>query len=384
MAQIGEKKMILVNEPLLTGNEKTYLQECIDTGWISSEGPFVKKFEDQFASYIGVGHGVAVCNGSAAIEAALYGLGLVSGDEVIIPSFTIISCATACLRLGIKPVLVDCDPEILTLDVEAVAAKITPRTKAIMAVHIYGHSADMDPLLALAEKHDLKIIEDAAEAHGAQYLSKRAGEKWLKCGAIGHVSTFSFYANKIITTGEGGMVLTQDDAIAERVRSYRNLCFRSEERFYHTDLGFNFRMTNLQAAVGVAQMERIDTFLKIKDHCASVYFDGIKTIPNINMLPVKPWCKSVYWMYGVMLNPEIGINAKDVMARLRQLGIGSRPFFRGLHTQPAFHDRSLFKDDHCPVTDHAYKYGFYIPSGLALTDEQMASVLEALGPAVNG
>src|SRR5574337_319052 len=234
--------MIPVNEPLLNGRERKLLIECIETGWISSDGPFVAEFERRFASYIGVKHGVAVCNGTAALETALFAAGIRKGDEVIMPSFTIISCALAAIRLGAVPVLVDVEPETWNMDVGQVEARITPRTKAIMPVHVYGHPVDMDPVVRLAESHGLMIVEDAAEAHGAEY-------KGRKCGSLGHISAFSFYANKIVTTGEGGMVLTDDPVLAERAKSYRNLCFRPEKRFCHIELGQNYRMTNLQAAV---------------------------------------------------------------------------------------------------------------------------------------
>ena len=376
--------MIPVNEPLLDGNEKKYLLECIDTGWISSEGPFVKQFEDGFASFTGVSHGVAVCNGTAALEAALYALGVGEGDEVIMPSFTIISCATACLRLGAKPVLVDIEPETWTMDVSQIESKITPKTKAIMAVHIYGHPVDMDGIFRLSEKYGLKVLEDAAEVHGAEYFSREKGGRWLKCGAMGHASATSFYANKIITTGEGGMVLTNDEEVAERARSYRNLCFRAEKRFYHTELGYNFRMTNLQAAVGVAQLEQLDRFLKIKVTIGEYYRKMFSVTEGIRFMPVKEFARSVYWMYGVELDPAAGVTAEEMMNRLKQRGIGTRPFFRGLHDQPVLRERGLFAGQEYPRTDFAYRYGFYLPSGLTLTEEMVDRVVTIVGEEMRG
>ena len=376
--------MIPVNEPLLDGNEKKYLLECIDTGWISSEGPFVKQFEDGFASFTGVSHGVAVCNGTAALEAALYALGVGEGDEVIMPSFTIISCATACLRLGAKPVLVDIEPETWTMDVSQIESKITPKTKAIMAVHIYGHPVDMDGIFRLSEKYGLKVLEDAAEVHGAEYFSREKGGRWLKCGAMGHASATSFYANKIITTGEGGMVLTNDEEVAERARSYRNLCFRAEKRFYHTELGYNFRMTNLQAAVGVAQLEQLDRFLKIKVRIGAYYRKMFSVAEGIRFMPVKEFARSVYWMYGVELDPAAGVTAEEMMNRLKQRGIGTRPFFRGLHDQPVLRERGLFAGQEYPRTDFAYRYGFYLPSGLTLTEEMVDRVVTIVGEEMRG
>src|SRR5687768_8978158 len=248
---------IPVNEPVLDGNEKKYLNECIDTGWISSEGPFIREFEERFAKRVGRAHGIAVCNGSAALDAAAAALDLQPGDEVILPTFTIISCASAISRLGAVPVLVDCDPDTWNMDVSRIEERITSRTRGIMAVHIYGLPVDMDPLLELADRHGLDVIEDAAEMIGQTYRGR-------PCGSLGRISTFSFYPNKHVTTGEGGMIVTDDDALAERCRSLRNLTMKSSRRFIHDELGWNFRMTNLQAAVGLAQLERLDEFVPRK------------------------------------------------------------------------------------------------------------------------
>src|SRR6185437_15595635 len=245
---------IPVNQPLLDGNEKKYLSECIDTGWISSEGPFIKRFEDEFAARVGRKFGIAVCNGSVALDAAMAALDLKPGDEVIMPAFTIISCASAITRCGAVPVLVDADPLTWNMDVAQIAPRINSKTRAIMVVHIYGLPVDMDPVMELAARHGLRVIEDAAESHGQVYNGR-------PCGSFGDMSTFSFYPNKHITTGEGGMIVTDDEALAARCRSLRNLCFRPGQRFVHDELGWNFRMTNLQAAVGVAQLERLDEFV---------------------------------------------------------------------------------------------------------------------------
>ncbi len=370
--------MIPVNEPLLTGREKELLNQCIDTGWISSDGPFVKEFEEKFSKYINVKHGIAVCNGTAALESALYGIGIKKGDEIIMPSFTIISCAIAALRLGAKPILVDIDPETWNIAVSQIESKITPKTKAIMPVHIYGHPVDMDPVFKLAEKYDLKIVEDAAEVHGAEYFSKIKGKKWFKCGGMGDAAAFSFYANKIITTGEGGMVLTDDAVIAERASSYRNLCFKPEKRFYHTELGYNFRMTNLQAAIGVAQLERVEEFISIKRFLGDYYRRRLSTIPGVRFQVEKPYAKSVYWMYSIELDESFGINAEMMMTRLKNKGIGTRPFFMGLHSQPVLKEMGLFIGEEYPNTDRAYKQGLYLPSGLTLTKPQIDIVCNTI------
>jgi len=282
--------MIPVNEPYLGNREKQLVAECIETGWISSDGPFVRQFEESFAAYIGVSRGIAVCNGTAALETALYAAGVGKGDEVIMPSFTIISCAIAAIRLGAVPVLVDVEADTWNMDVTRIEQRVTSRTRAIMAVHIYGHPVDMDPVLKVAGKHGLIVIEDAAEVHGAEYRGN-------KCGAIGDISAFSFYANKIITTGEGGMVLTSDPEMAQRAESFRNLCFRPEKRFYHTELGRNYRMTNLQAAVGVAQLEQIEKFISIKRRLGAYYRKKLESTGGIRTQIERSWAKSVYWMY---------------------------------------------------------------------------------------
>jgi len=356
--------MIPVNEPKFGAREKELLNLCIDTGWVSSDGPFIKEFEERFAAFTGVKYGVAVCNGTAAIEASLFALKVEEGDEIIMPTFTIISCAIAALRRGAKPVLVDIDPEIWTMDVGMIESRITKKTKVIMPVHIYGHPVDMDPLMEIAGKHGLLVMEDAAEVHGAEYKGRR-------CGSMGNASTFSFYANKIVTTGEGGMVLTNDPETAERAGSFRNLCFRPEKRFYHTELGYNFRMTNLQAALGVAQTERIEESIAIKRRLGHYYRERIAGIPGIRFAVEKPWAKSVYWMYAVEIDSATGLNAEKVMGKLRTRGIDTRPFFMGLHEQPVFRQIGLFRDEHYPNAESACRQGFYLPSGMALTERQV-------------
>lgn len=363
--------MIPVNQPLLNGREKELLIECIESGWISSDGPFVAKFEKQFASYIGVDFGIAVCNGTAALETALFAAGITKGDEIIMPSFTIISCALAAIRIGAIPVVVDAEPDTWTMDVLQIESRITPQTRAIMAVHMYGHPVDMGPVLAIAKKHNLIVIEDAAQVHGAEY-------KGRKCGGLGHISTWSFYANKIITTGEGGMVLTSDPKMAQRAASYRNLCFRQEKRFYHTELGYNFRMTNLQAAIGVAQMDRIEEFVGTKRRLGEYYRERLLKIKGIKCQVQKPWAKTVYWMYCIELDKALGLDAEGMMKELGKRGIGTRPFFLGLHEQPALHDLGLFKAEHYPVTERIARQGLYLPSGLSMTEKQIDEVVSAV------
>lgn len=368
---IQSSNFIPVNEPLLDGNEKKYLMECIDTGWISSEGPFVKKFESMFAGYLGLKHGIAVCNGTAALEVAMSAIDLKPGDEVIMPTFTIISCALAVVRRGGIPVLVDVEPDTWCMDVNQVKDKLTNKTRAIMPVHMYGHPVDMHPIMELAKKHGLYVIEDAAEVHGAEY-------KGRKCGSMGHINCFSFYANKIITTGEGGMVVTNDDKLAERARLHRNLCFKEGRRFYHEELGENFRMTNLQAAVGVAQMERIEEFVEIKRRNAAEYTRLLKDTKGLQLPVEKKWAKNVYWMYGIVLDEKTGFNADTFALRLKEKGIGTRPFFLGMHEQPVFHEIGLFKGESYPISERIARQGLYLPSGLTLKHKDISMVVDSI------
>lgn len=364
--------MIPVNEPLLDGNEKKYLMECIDTGWISSEGPFVKEFEEKFSAKVGRKYGIAVSNGSAALDVAVAALELKEGDEVIMPTFTIISCANAVIRAGAIPVLVDSDPYTWNMDVKQIESKITPKTRAIMVVHIYGLPVDMNPVIKLARKYGLKIIEDAAEAHGQTYNGK-------PCGSFGDISAFSFYANKHITTGEGGMVVTDDEELAERCRSLRNLCFQANRRYVHEEIGWNFRITNLQAAVGLAQLERLDEFAKKKREMGKYYTEKLKNIECIQLpLERTAYADNIYWVYGIVLNDEIEINSEEIMERLKEKKIGTRSFFYPMHEQPVFHKMGLFENENYPVAERLARKGFYIPSGLALTREQMDEVVKVI------
>ena len=372
--------MIPVNEPLLGQRELEYVTECLRTGWISSAGRFIEEFEAQWAAYCVMKYGIAVSNGTTALQVAVRCLDLKPGDEVILPTLTIISCALAIVECGGVPVLVDSVPRTWCMDVSQVAAKITKRTRAIMPVHIYGHPVDMDPLLDLAEKHGLVIIEDAAEVHGAEYLSGRDGANpaWRRCGGLGHISTFSFYANKPITTGEGGMVLTSDPGHAARARRLRNLCFRPERRFYHTELGYNCRLTNLQAALGLAQLERFDEIVAKKRWMGQAYTGRLKDIPLLQLPVEERWAKHVYWMYGLVLDEAAGMDAAEFARRLRTLGVETRPFFLGMHEQPVFLQRGLFQGEHCPVAERIARQGLYLPSGLALTESQLDQVCEAV------
>jgi perosamine synthetase len=363
---------IPVNEPLLDGNEKKYLLECIDTGWISSEGPFVKAFEERFTARVGRKHGIAVTNGTAALDAAIEALGIGPGDEVILPAFTIISCVGQVVRAGAKPVLVDSDPVTWNMDVEQIEAKITPRTRAIMIVHIYGLPVDVDPVLEVARRHGLRVVEDAAEMHGQTYKNR-------PCGSFGDISVFSFYPNKHITTGEGGMVVTDDEVLAQKCRSLRNLCFQPQKRFVHARLGWNLRMTNLQAALGLAQLERLDEFVERKRAMGARYAQLLRDTPGLQLpLPRTDYAENIYWVFGVVLAKERAIDAETVMHRLAALKVGTRPFFCPMHLQPVLLEKGLFDGERYPVAEQLYQRGFYLPSGLALTPAQIERAAAAL------
>ena len=364
--------MIPINEPLLDGNEKKYLVECIDTGWISSEGPFVTKLEEDFAKRIGRKYGVAVSNGSVAIDATITALGISKGDEVIMPTFTIISCVAPIIRAGAIPVFVDVDPVTWNMCVEDIEKMVTTKTKAIMVVHIYGLPVNMDIVLDVAAKYDLKVIEDAAEVIGQTYKDRN-------CGSFGDISTFSFYPNKHITTGEGGMILTDDLSLANKCRELRNLSFIPPRRFIHEEIGWNFRMTNLQAALGVAQLERLDEFVEKKRQIGYWYNELLKDIPGIQLpLQSTDFAENIYWVYGILINQDHPLNALDAMEKLGKKGIGSRPFFFPMHRQPVFNKAGLFVDDQHPNSIHLAEKGFYIPSGLALAKEQAYEVANAM------
>ncbi|MBL8550625.1 MAG: DegT/DnrJ/EryC1/StrS family aminotransferase [Hyphomonadaceae bacterium] len=363
--------MIPVCEPLLTGNESRYVEDCIKSGWVSSEGKYITAFEEKWAAYCGAKFGVACSNGTTALQMAVSALDLPAGSEIIMPSFTIISCALAVVETGCVPVLVDCEPDTWNLDLDAVEAKITPRTRAIMPVHMFGHPVDMPRLMQIAKRHDLKVIEDAAEAHGAEVGGR-------KVGGFGDLACFSFYANKIITTGEGGMVLTSDPDLAARLKSLRNLCFRPERRFYHTELGHNYRLTNVQAAVGLAQLERIEEHVEKKRWMARAYRERLHDLHQLALPVERQGVKNVYWMYGLVLSDDVPFDAVEFAARLQALGVQTRPLFLGMHEQPVFHERGLHVGERHAVTERLARRGLYVPSGLTLTIQQIDAVSEAV------
>ena len=362
--------MIPVSEPVIGERERTYVEEALRSGWVS-QGRFIGEFERRWAEYCGATHGVAVSNGTAALGLAVEALSLPPGSEVILPSFTIISCAIAVVRAGCTPVLVDCEPDTWCLDVAEAARKVTSRTRAIMPVHIYGHMAEMAPLMDLAARHGLAVIEDAAEAHGAEQDGRRAG-------GIGTIGCFSFYSNKIVTCGEGGMVVTSDAGLAERTRSLRNLCFDESKRFQHDEIGHNFRLTNIQAAMGLAQAERIEESVARKRRVAALYGDRLKQIAGIQLPIERSGTKNVDWMFGIVLDDTLPFDAAALAGRLKKEGIETRPFFVGMHEQPALRARGLFAGERYPVTERISRRGLYLPSGVSLSDGDIDRVCAAV------
>jgi perosamine synthetase len=377
MIHYNLKSMIPVSEPLITEREFELVLDCLKSGWISSAGKYLDQFEKGWASYCNMPYGIAVSNGTTALQLAVRLLDLKPGDEVIMPTFTIISCAQAITYCSGVPVLIDSDPRNWQMDVSQIEAKITSRTRAIMVVHIYGHPADMDPILEIAQRHGLTVIEDAAEAHGAEYNGR-------KCGGFGDISIFSFYANKLITTGEGGMVLTKRKDLAERARSLRNLCFQKNKRFLHDELGYNYRLTNIQAALGVAQLERIEQIVERKRAIAHAYTIRLKDISLIELPTEESWAKNVYWVYGIIIKESTGMNASQFAHRLAEKGIETRPFFLGMHKQPVFRSMGLYQGQEYPVAERLAGQGLYIPSGLTIMDDEIEEVSEAVRDILSG
>ena len=374
---------IPVSTPVIGPKEIRAVEQCLRTGWISSGGKYVEAFEHRWARFCGCRYGVAVTSGTAALQLGTVALRLRPGDEVILPAFTNISCVLAILYNQLIPVLVDSDPETGCIDPSLIEERITPRTRAIMPVHVYGHPADMDPILNLAEKNNLAVIEDAAEAHGAEYFTRRnkIGGQWKRCGSFGAVSCFSFYANKPVTTGEGGMAVTNDFKRARATRSLVDMGFQ-KRRFSHEELGFNFRMTNLQAAMGFEQTNRISRIIERKKWIGRTYHLALEGVCGIRRPVCKPWARSIYWMYGIVIEKK-GVDASGLAKKLAASGIETRPFFLGMHEQPVFRKQKLFSGETYPVAERLARYGLYLPSGLAMTKSQIHRVCCAVRKALS-
>ncbi|OGO21373.1 MAG: hypothetical protein A2144_03880 [Chloroflexi bacterium RBG_16_50_9] len=355
--------MIPVCEPLIGEKELEYAIDCIKAGWISSQGKYIRKFEEKFAAYCGCKYGIATTSGTTALHLAVASLGLQRGDEVIVPAFTNAASAFAVVYCGAVPIFIDAELETWNIDTSKIEPRITKRTRAIMPVHIYGHPCDMDPIIELAERYGLSVIEDAAEAHGAEYRGR-------KVGGIGDVGCFSFYGNKIITTGEGGMIVTNSAELAEKARVLKNLAFSPERRFLHYHIGFNYRMTNVQAAVGLAQFERIDKFIEMRRHNAHRYHSLLGDIKGIRLPVEKEWARNVYWMYSIVIEDDFGLTRDELMARLTEKGIETRTFFIPMDQQPVFREMGI-NGESCPVAGELSRKGLYLPSGSGLLPEQI-------------
>jgi perosamine synthetase len=365
--------MIPVCEPLLDGQEMKYVADCIETNWISSAGKYITMFEEKFSAYCGMPYAIACSNCTTALHMAYVALGIGPGDEVIIPDFTLIVSANTVILAGAKPVLVDVDPKTWCIDPKLIEEKITPLTKAIMIVHMYGHPCDMEAIMKIARKHNLYVIEDCAQAHGAEVNGQKAG-------SFGDISCFSFYGNKILTTGEGGMALCKDKAVAEKLDLLRNQGFQ-QPRFVHEVMGYNYRLTNVQAAIGVAQVEMIDDKIYRKRFIGSTYNDLLVGTPDLTLPYEEAWAKNVYWMYGILVGDGFGRTKDELMEMLKDKGVDTRSFFCPMSLQPVFKgDDPRFPDTSgpYPVSVDLWNRGLYLPSGLGLTRVQMQEVVEKL------
>ena len=369
-----KSKFIPVNVPKLSNQEKINVKKCLTSGWISSEGEYVKKFEEDFSKYNNRIYGVAVSSGTGALEIALKSLDLKRGDEIIIPTFSIISTALCVIKLGLKPILVDSDLATWNMDSEQVIKKISRNTKAIIITHIYGFPVDLQNVLRLAKKKNIKIIEDAAEMIGQTYFKK-------KCGSFGDISTFSFYANKHITTGEGGMILTNDKRLYEKCKSLRNLCFgKDNNRFNHDDIGWNYRMTNLQAAIGCGQLKNISKIIRRKREIGRRYISILNKSKIIFIQPYKlNYAKNIFWVFGVLLKKNANISRDRIVKKLLKKNIQTRTFFFPMHKQKIFKKMKVFpKNQKFVNAEYLSKNGFYLPSGLGISNSDIDFVGKTL------
>lgn len=361
------EKKIFVAAPSLSGNEKKYVMDCLDSTWISSVGKYINEFEASFAKYIGIKHAISCSNGTVALHLPLLALDIGPDDEVIVPTLTYIATANAVAYVGAKRVFVDCDPETWAIDLEDLKKKITPKTKAIMVVHLYGHPADMDPLMEVANKNKIPVIEDCAESIGATYKSKMTG-------TFGLISTFSFFGNKVITTGEGGMVVTNDAQLEKKMRILKGQGMDPERRYWHPVVGYNYRMTNIQAAIGLAQLEQVDTFLKYRRQLAAWYNEELATLKNDITIPKEAaWAKHCYWMYSIMVNKNDGKQRDSLMAFMATKGIETRPLFYPMHQMPPHKSNDPF-----PKADDIAARGINLPTHTGLKRDDVSYIANSL------
>ncbi|MBI3036856.1 DegT/DnrJ/EryC1/StrS family aminotransferase [Candidatus Woesearchaeota archaeon] len=372
MEKKGITRHIPVSEPLLGGNEEKYVLECIRSSWISSLGKFIPEFEEKFAKFCGTKYGVSVMNGTVALQLALAALGIKNGDEVIMPDLTFVATANAVMHAGAKPVFVDAEQDTWNIDTEKIAAAITKKTKAIIPVHLYGHPCNMDAVMKIAEERNLLVIEDAAEAHGAEYKGKKAG-------SIGNVGCFSFYGNKILITGEGGMCVTNDKKLSERMHFLKDHAMDKERRYFHPEIGYNFRMTNVQAAIGLAQLEQIEKFIAAKRKNAEIYNSLLKDVKGLTLQHEMPWAKNVYWMYSILVEDDFGRSRDELMKLLKAEGVDTRPFFYPMHQLPMYSEGH--GDNEFPVASELALKGINLPSSVKLTADDIRYVCNAIAEA---
>ena len=363
---MGDNEYIPLTEPDLTGNEFEYVSDCIKSNWISSLGAYIAKFENKFGEYCSVKNSVSVFNGTVALHLALASLGIKAGDEVIVPNLTFVATGNSVLYAGAKPVLVDCEPKTWNIDPDKIKEKITNRTKAIIPVHLYGHPCDMSPIMEIAHKNDLFVIEDAAESLGAEYRGQ-------KTGSIGDIGCFSFYGNKTLTTGEGGMCITNDKVFADKMRFLKNQAMSKDKKYWHPEVGYNYRMTNIQAAIGVAQLERIEKFIEIKRQNADLYSKLLKEVNGVATPIEEDYAKNVYWMYSVLLDDSYRLKREELIKKLEEEKIESRPLFYPLSTMPTFKSEEKF-----PVSNNISGRGISLPSGVTLTSNDIIKVVETI------
>ena len=363
-----KQKYISLAQPVFKGNEKAYVNEALDTGWISSIGKFIPLFERKFADFCQVPYGVACNNGTTALHLALLGLGVSAGDEVIVPTLTFVATANAVKYCQATPVFVDSEPRTMNMDPRQIERQITSRTKGIIVVHLYGHPADMDPIMEIARSRGLFVLEDAAEAHGATYKGQRVG-------GIGDAATFSFFGNKIITTGEGGMITTRDAALAERIRLLRGQGMDPQRRYWFPMVGYNYRMTNIEAAIGLAQTENITEHIADRRRVAAWYEKHLAGLSQYVQLPIEEeWGCHAFWMYAILLQETVKIGRDDFMANLHEQGIETRPIFYPMHVLPPYAE----PDGSYPIADALSRRGLNLPTHGLLEEEDIAYIAESI------
>jgi len=352
------KRFIPVANPVLNGNEKKYVLDCLESTWISSSGKYVKRFEEGFANYCCVKHALSCCNGTVALHLALLALGVGPEDEVIVPTLTFVATTNAVSYCGARPVFIDVDQETWNIDPALIEEKITTRTKGIIAVHLYGHPVDMDPIISIAFNHNLFVIEDAAEAHGAKY-------KGRMIGSISDIATFSFYGNKIITTGEGGMVVTSDDTLANKINQLKESGMDPDKRYWFPTIGYNYRMTNVAAAIGLAQLEKIDEHIKQYRKVAGWYYEYLQNIPALTLPVEREWARNVYWMFTIILSDNIALTRDEIMTYLKENGIDTRPVFYLMSDLPPYRDFS--NSESFPIATRLAQRSISLPTSAVLT-----------------